>query len=281
MVYLWFHNEIGDDGPVTVGQVSEYRIDDLARAAGVTVRNVRVYQDRGLLQPPRRQGRAAWYNEAHLQRLQLISKLLHSGFTFAHIGNFIEALETGAGVVELLGFKDILAEQWADEIPTHFTRSELASMLGVAEISPEIEKRTTDLQVVAPEGDGFKVLSPSLLRSGFEMMAEGFSLEDVLDISEVLAADMRVLVEHLVDCIVERLFSRRFAGWESQPEELSDIATLVDHLRPIAQKSVNAHFTRSMERFIKEAPYERILGGATSKIEDTGIADQPGPEPRG
>ena len=50
--------------PVADTEVSEeLRIDDLARAAGATVRNVRAYQDRGLLDPPRREGRVALYNQ--------------------------------------------------------------------------------------------------------------------------------------------------------------------------------------------------------------------------
>ena len=48
--------------------MAEYRIDDLARAAGTSVRNVRYYQDGGMLPPPRRQGRVALYSEAHLAR---------------------------------------------------------------------------------------------------------------------------------------------------------------------------------------------------------------------
>jgi len=41
-------------------------IDELARAAGTTVRNVRVYQDRGLLAPPERRGRLGLYGPDHL-----------------------------------------------------------------------------------------------------------------------------------------------------------------------------------------------------------------------
>ena len=46
--------------------MAEYRIDDLARAAGTSVRNVRVYQDRDLLAPPVRRGRTAIYGDTTL-----------------------------------------------------------------------------------------------------------------------------------------------------------------------------------------------------------------------
>ena len=45
---------------------NEYRIDDLARVAGTTTRNVRGYQDRGLLPRPVRRGRIAIYTDLHL-----------------------------------------------------------------------------------------------------------------------------------------------------------------------------------------------------------------------
>ena len=41
--------------------MTEYRIDELAAAAETSVRNVRVYQERGLLAPPRRVGRTGVY----------------------------------------------------------------------------------------------------------------------------------------------------------------------------------------------------------------------------
>src|SRR5204863_6803631 len=78
----------GEDRGEEGRAVAEYRIDDLARAAGTTVRNVRVYQDRGLLPPPRREGRTGLYGEPHLARLRLIGQLLEKGYTFAHIAEF-------------------------------------------------------------------------------------------------------------------------------------------------------------------------------------------------
>src|SRR5437588_3519720 len=73
----------------------EYRIEDLARTAGVAVDTVRFYQGRGLLPAPRRDGRVTWYGDTHLERLQRIRALQQRGFTLAVIRRFLEGeLET-------------------------------------------------------------------------------------------------------------------------------------------------------------------------------------------
>src|SRR5438270_7563551 len=68
----------------------EYRIEDLARTAGVAVDTVRFYQGRGLLPAPRREGRVTWYEDTHLERLQRIRALQQRGFTLAIIRRFLD-----------------------------------------------------------------------------------------------------------------------------------------------------------------------------------------------
>lgn len=85
--------------------LNEYRLDDLARVSGVTVRNIRAYRERGLLDPPRRQGRSAWYDDYHLAQLQTINELLGRGFTSAHVAEFFETMRAGGSVADLLGLQ--------------------------------------------------------------------------------------------------------------------------------------------------------------------------------
>src|SRR5687768_2206317 len=101
--------------------VADYRIDDLAREAGATVRNVRAYQDRGLLPPPRREGRVGIYTDAHLARLRLIGQLLERGYTLANIAELVDAWERGHGLGDLLGLGAALAEPFSDEAPARLT----------------------------------------------------------------------------------------------------------------------------------------------------------------
>lgn len=83
------------------------RIDELAEDSGATVRNIRVYQERGLLQPPVRRGRTAYYGPEHKRRLALILRLLDRGYTFATIEELLIAERHGFTLSELLAVENV------------------------------------------------------------------------------------------------------------------------------------------------------------------------------
>lgn len=85
------------------GAVAEYRLDDLARLSGVSARNIRAYRERGLLDRPRRRGRAAFYDDYHLSQLATINELLNKGFTSAHIAEFFARMREGHDLAPILG----------------------------------------------------------------------------------------------------------------------------------------------------------------------------------
>jgi DNA-binding transcriptional MerR regulator len=61
------------------------RVEQLAAESGVSVDTIRYYQSKGLLAPPRRQGRFAWYQDDHLETLTRVRSLQNRGFTLATI----------------------------------------------------------------------------------------------------------------------------------------------------------------------------------------------------
>src|SRR5271169_6040455 len=107
----------------------EYRIDDLARLAGTTTRNIRVYRDRGLLPPPLRVGRIALYNDSHLTRLRLITSMLDRGYTMAHVDEMISAWEEGKNLADVLGLETALVGTWAAEKPAGRPRTEVEQLI--------------------------------------------------------------------------------------------------------------------------------------------------------
>jgi DNA-binding transcriptional MerR regulator len=236
----------------------EYRIDELAGAAGMTVRNVRVYQDRGLLPPPRREGRVGVYSEAHLARLRLIGQLLERGYTFGHIAELIEAWQRGRDLTQVLGLEQVLTDPWSDEIGDYVTGGQLAAMFG--QIDPAALDRAIELGVIRPEGDRFAVPSPQLLHAGAELVAAGIPLGAVLDLDRAIAASAEAIAAALVTAVAAHLVPDPPRDAVMTDHELAGLAALIRRLRPLAQMSVQANLAQAMERKVRSVLGERMAG---------------------
>jgi DNA-binding transcriptional MerR regulator len=239
--------------------MAEYRIDDLAREAGTTVRNVRVYQDRGLLPPPRREGRAGIYSDVHLGRLRLIGQLLERGYTFAHIAEFFAGWQSGKNLSEVLGLEEVLTTAWSDEMASYVTAEELLELYGGTEITPETLQTAIEQELVVPEGDRFRVPSPRLLHAGSEMVKAGIPLEVVLELSATLARDMEASAARLIGAVNDHVVLKHPAVNDASTDaDVADLAAIISRLKPLAQLAVDAHLARAMERRVREAIQEHV-----------------------
>src|SRR6266404_3110859 len=92
-------------------------IEELSSRSGVTTRNIRAYQSRGLLPAPvaRAGERAAFYTAEHLARLRLVSRLQERGFSLAGIADLLDAWAGGKSVEQVLGIESAAAESAEDE----------------------------------------------------------------------------------------------------------------------------------------------------------------------
>jgi DNA-binding transcriptional MerR regulator len=88
--------------------LSEYRLDELATLSGVSVRNIRAYRERGLLDAPRREGRWAFYDDRHLAQLRAVNELLRKGYTSAHIAEFLDGTRQGHDLADILGLQQAI-----------------------------------------------------------------------------------------------------------------------------------------------------------------------------
>jgi len=77
----------------------EFSLAALAEQSGVPERTIRYYIARGLLAPPGRGGRGAFYTTDHLDRLQEIQRRQHEGLTLAEIGR-VESAGAAACIPE-------------------------------------------------------------------------------------------------------------------------------------------------------------------------------------
>ncbi|WP_433331338.1 MerR family transcriptional regulator [Spirillospora sp. CA-294931] len=236
--------------------MAEYRIDALAQEAGSTVRNIRAYQDRGLLPPPRLRGRVGIYDETHLARLRLISKLLGRGHTFATISELLSAWETGKDVGEVLGLEKVLTDPWSDEIPGTATVEELIASFGAGLSDDEIPlmlERTIAQGLIEPEGDHYRVPSPRLLHVGAELVAAGIPLDAVLDIAAEIRADCEIIAGRFVRLVEEHVFERLETDVVPTGEELGEVAAVVRRMRPLVKMVVDPFIARAMEAHVQAA----------------------------
>jgi DNA-binding transcriptional MerR regulator len=254
--------------------MSVFRIDELAHAAGSTVRNVRAYQDRGLLPPPRREGRVGIYDDSHLARLRLIGELLGRGYTLGAIAELISAWERGRNLSDLLGLEKVLTDPWSDEIPGHVDAAELMRVFAIA---PETDDFSSLVQMaeehgfLEAEGGGrFKVPSPRLLHVGAELVAAGIPLPAVFEIAGRIREDCAVIARRFVDLAREHgnLSAERLVS----PEEISEAALFVQRLRPLAQLAVEGLLARCMEAEVRTAFGDQLAatGDARPEPDDTG-----------
>lgn len=226
---------------------AEYRIEDLARHSGATVRTIRGYQDRGLLPRPERRGRANVYRDTHLSRLRQIAGLLDRGYTLASIKELLEAWDAGRGLGGVLGLVAEVERPWSDEEAARMTRAELNEKFGGTRDDAAVED-AVELGVLVrlPETpDEFLVPSPQELAVAAELHAAGVPL---LAISGHLR-ELRAQVEHIagrfLDFTTEYVF-QQYLDHPPTDAEATEAASLVRRLRPLAQQTVDAELARAM-----------------------------------
>ncbi|MFG2744514.1 MerR family transcriptional regulator [Streptomyces chartreusis] len=206
----------------------EYRMEELARLAGITVRTLRFYRERKLIPPPRREGRIAWYDEHHLARLRTIAALLERGHTLTGIAELAEALDHGRDVADVLGVTP------TEEEPVRLTPEELAARFE-GQATPENLAAALDLGYLGTDGDEIVHISRRLLDVSSALVREGIPL------AEVLSAGKRVR-EH-VDALAEM-----FAELVLRHAHEDDL----HRLRPLARSVVEAELSLALDRRLRK-----------------------------
>ncbi|MCX4994205.1 MerR family transcriptional regulator [Streptomyces longwoodensis] len=202
---------------------------ELAERAGITVRTLRFYRERGLLAPPRREGRIAWYDEHHLARLRTIAALLERGHTLSGIAELAEALDHGRDVADLLGVAPPTEEE-----PVRLTPEELAARFE-GEVTPENLAAALDLGYLGTDGDEIVHISRRLLDVSSALVREGIPLAEVLSAGARVRQHADALADLFTDLIVRH-----------GPEEN------LHRLRPLARSVVEAELSLALDRRVRE-----------------------------
>lgn len=229
---------------------ADMTIDELARASGMTVRNIRAHQSRGLLPAPKVRARTGFYGPDHVTRLQLIQELQGNGYNLAAIKHLLERSDTSAQ--DLLRFADTLLAPVAAEQPEVVELAELRERFGGEGDRRPLE-RAVRLGIVVPLGeDRYEVPSPTVLRAGEQVLALGVPLDKVLDIAERLTKNADEVSRTFVKLFLEQVWKpfddagRPEADWPQVRDTLAD-------LRPLVSDAFVGVFQQRMSRGVERA----------------------------
>src|SRR5579859_1827021 len=142
---------------------NQLTIEQLAAETGMSVRNIRSHQARGLLAPPEVRMRVGYYGPEHVAQLRLIRELQDEGFNLGGIKRLLE--DTHGTAERLLRVRQQLAAPLADQPTETMTAVELGSRFGLEpEEGRELLGRAIKLGVLIPVGgDKYEAPNPSLL----------------------------------------------------------------------------------------------------------------------
>jgi DNA-binding transcriptional MerR regulator len=164
-------------------------IDEFARRCETTVRMVREYQTLGVLPPPQKIGRNAYYGDEHLQRWNAVAQLQARGYSLAAIADLFDAWQTGSSLPSVLGVTGA-AVGAVDETPVLVDAKKLEREVPALFAKPSLVRRAIKAGLVQRHSDDtYAVRSPALVQLVADAMNAGISPAKALSIVETIDAD--------------------------------------------------------------------------------------------
>jgi DNA-binding transcriptional MerR regulator len=238
------------DGGSQMG--SEYRLDELARRAGVASTTVRLYRTRGLLAPPRLEGRTGWYDDSHLSRLRLIARLQGEGYSLAGIADLLERWERGHSLDAVVGVEAELDALLGDVHAIVLDPAELAGRFPEGAMTPEAMRRAVSLGLAQPADDGrVRVADRRFLETGSALAHLGIPVDVILDEWEVLVAHTDDVAARFIALFETHLAP---ADWQRglDADESRELARTLARLQSTARQVLAAALDASVARLGRE-----------------------------
>lgn len=236
------------DGKMTIGE--------LARRTGMTIRNIRAHQTRGLLPPPEVQGRTGYYNEEHVARIELTREMQSEGLNLEAIRRVLES--TGGSSKEMVDFARAVRAPFEDETPEIFSQADFAGSWSVEAIDERLLKRAEKLGVLRLLPDGsVEVISPRLHRAATRMIEFGVSPEAAVALAAKLHEHADAVSRAYVDLFTEQIWDP-FDKAGRPDEDWHKVLEALEALRPLASDALLAMFQITMGEETEKAAEQTL-----------------------
>lgn len=231
--------------------MAEYRIDELAHAAGTTSRNVRAYQERGLLEPPQLHGRVGIYNDAHLARLKLIDTLLQRGFNTAHIADFISGWENGKDLAEVLGLQEAVTAKWATSETARLPLDQVQAFLGSDD--SDLIDQLARVNLVRVEGDECVFIEPELMDGIVDLLKYGFDVRQLVELHAKIDKHVDDIARTMIQGGKAHITTQNGEGWLPEADDIGKTTHMLNRMRELSVNTVEVLLARALDRNLAQA----------------------------
>jgi DNA-binding transcriptional MerR regulator len=230
----------------------QFRLDELARRANVASTTVRLYRSRGLLAPPRLEGRTGWYDDSHLSRLRLIGRLQGEGHSLAGIRELLAQWARGRSLDAVIGVESELDALLGEVHAVVLDPAELLASFPDGAMTGELMQRASALGLVEViEGGQIRVADRRFIETGAALAHLGVPLDVVLDEWEALVVHTDEIADRFLTVFERHLAP---ASWQTDlgTEEVRELAQTLARLQATARQVLVAALDSSVAKLGRE-----------------------------
>ncbi len=230
---------VADDG-------ESYTVDELAAVTGMTVRTTRYYAGLGLLPPPMRRGRMAYYSAQHRARLELIRALQDHGFTLAAIEKYLAKIPDDASVEDLAVQRAMLTS-WKTGGHEVVTRRQLETRAGRKLSDEDLQRLVATLALEAVEGGRYEILPAFSV--GLQVLDLPIPVDSMVAAGEAINRHMAELADELTAVLKDRVLTPYLESPRSDAATAEFEHTMA-RLRQLTLEAVVSGFQRAANQVI-------------------------------
>ena len=219
-----------------------YRVEQLASACDVSVDTVRYYQSRGLLPPPEREGRVAWYGPDHVERIREVRSLQRKGLTLVAIDRALNGELERTDVDLAAAVAAARGEGAPEEL---LTLEGFSSRAGVpASLIQAVEREGIRLGVTQDGEARYTSADIETVRAALRLLEFGLPLGDLLGLARDANAAMVALAARAVELFDEHVRKPIRDTAATEEQAAAQIVEAFDTLLPAVTNLVATHFRR-------------------------------------
>ena len=238
----------------------DYRVEELANAADVSVDTIRFYQSKGLIPAPQRRGRVVYYSTDHLARLRRIRKLQSQGLTLALIARLLE----GRLKKPEADLARAVAQEGAEEQEL-LTLGELADRSGIPEaLLKSLEREGLLLGQVVDGEEAFTPDDVEIVKAGLAILDAGLPMSELMELAKQYHSAASVFAERAVEMFDEHVRRPIKDKAASEDEAAERLVAAFRVLLPSVTSLISDHFRRTLLRSA-QAHLEKV--GDSKEIE--------------